>query len=67
MEPSSLAMPEALAGDHQPGEDGAELLDHGERDESAGHVDGAELLERGSGLQREHAAGEEASEDNDGQ
>ncbi len=33
------------AGDHEAGEDGAELLDHGERDEAAGHVDGAELLE----------------------
>ncbi len=55
------------AGDHEAGEDGAELLDHGERDETAGHVDGAELLERGGGLEREYAAGEEAGEDDDGQ
>ena len=55
------------AGDHEAGEDGAELLDHGERDEAAGHVDGAELLERGGGLEGEHAAGEEAGEDDDGQ
>src|SRR5579875_1059303 len=41
-------------------------LGHGERHEAAGHVDGAELLERCGGLQREHAAGEETGEDDDG-
>ena len=55
------------AGDHQRGEDGAELLDHGEGDERAGAADGSELLERGLRLQGEHAASEEAGKDDDGQ
>ena len=53
--------------DHEASEYGAELLDHGERDEAAGHVDGAEFFQRDSGLEGQHAAGEEAGENDDGQ
>src|ERR1017187_8962944 len=54
------------AGDHEASEDGAEFLDHGERDQRASHGDGAELGQRGGRLEREDASGEEAGEDDDG-
>ena len=38
------------AGDHEAGENGAELFDHGECDEATGHADGAKLLKRDGGL-----------------
>jgi len=53
-------------GDHDAGEHGSQFADHGERDKAAGDGGGAELRERRRGLQGEHAAGEEAGEQNDG-
>ena len=54
------------AGDHDAGEHRAEFADHGEADELAGDGGGAELRERGRRLQGQHAAGEEAGEQHDG-
>ena len=55
------------AGDHKASQYGAKFLDHGERDERAGHADGAKLSKRRSGLQGKYAAGEKSGEDDDRQ
>ena len=58
------ARPDA-AGQHQPGEHRAELLDHRRADQPSHERPRAELIERDAGLQRQHGAGEEAGQQDD--